>query len=180
MGRIHQGIALYHQGLAPELWHTGDTIKPGSRMKDPESMHFARFAARLAVERGVPAQSIHLLATTSTWEDGQQVIALARAREIKSILVVTDWYHSRRALRVLARQASTGRRAGSQPGTLEGSDAEPAIYYAPSADQDALGIAYGPENWWRHRAGWAAVLGELLKMCYYTLRYGVAPRYWGG
>ena len=83
--RIHQAISLYHQGLAPELWHTGDIPAAG------ESGSLTRRAARIAVEQGVPPQAIHLLSTTSTWQDGQQVVALARERQAKRILVVTDW-----------------------------------------------------------------------------------------
>jgi uncharacterized SAM-binding protein YcdF (DUF218 family) len=155
MERIHQGIALYKHGLAPELWHTGNTPTRG------ESIVFAQFAIRLAIEQGVPAQAIHLLATTSTWEDGQQVISLARERNLESILIVTDWYHSRRALCVLTQQATD--RAATEP--------KPTLYYASTMD-----IPYGPEDWWRYSKGWTTVLGELAKMGYYGLRYGISPQ----
>lgn len=143
--RIQQGIILYKQNLAPEVWHTGDVASCPS----------AQRAAQLAIERGVPAEAIHLLATTNTWEDGQEIAALAKERRLQSILVVTDWPHSRRALCVIKQQLA---------------DSGIAIYYAPPTDSP-----YGPENWWQHRASRAVVLKELIKIGFYWMRYGVAP-----
>lgn len=147
--RILRGISLYEQGLAPELWHTGNVIYPW-RTKSK-----AQFAAEFAIERGVPAEAIHLLATTSTWEDGQEIAALAKERHMQSVLVVTDWSHSRRALCVIKQQLA---------------DSGIAIYYAPPTDSP-----YGPENWWQHKAGRVVVLRELIKIGFYWMRYGVAP-----
>jgi hypothetical protein len=166
MDRMRRGIELYHQGLAPELWHTGDLPNPS------ESTSFALSAAQLAVENGVPARSVHLLETTSTWEDGQRVVALAQERNVVSILVVTDWYHSRRALSVLARWSAVRRLAGFRSEDRLTRDMDLAIHYVPAKDP-----VYTPENWWRHRKGRATVLEELAKMCFYWLRYGVSPWY---
>lgn len=137
--RILHGIALYGQGLAPELWHTGS---------------YAQSAARLAIEHGVPAEAIHLLSTTSTWEDGQEISAFAKQRQVDSILVVTSWYHSRRALCVIQQQ-------------LVGSGV--SIYYDPPA------LRYGSGNWWQYKDGWTAVCGELVRIGFYWWRYGLAP-----
>jgi uncharacterized SAM-binding protein YcdF (DUF218 family) len=147
--RTLHSITLYRQGLAPEIWHTGDCLCSG------ETISSAQSAAQFSIERGVPAEAIRLLATDSTWEDGQEIVALAKERQVQSILVVTDWTHSRRALCTIKKH-------------LAGSGI--AIYYAPLTDS-----FYGPENWWQHRHGRVVVFKELAKIGPYWVRYGVAP-----
>ncbi len=148
-GRTLRSITLYKQGLAPEIWHTGDCQCSG------EAISSAQSAARFSIERGIPAEAIHLLATASTWEDGQKIATLAKERQAQSILVVTDWSHSRRALCVIRRQ-------------LAGSGID--IYYAPSANPP-----YGPEDWWRSKYGRVVVFRELVKIGFYWARYGMVP-----
>ncbi len=141
--RMRCGIRLYEQNRVAELWRTGNV--PGS--------DFARRAAQLAMRNGVPQAAIHLLITNSTWEDGREIAALAKAHKIQSILIVTDWSHSRRALNVIHHH-------------LVGSDI--VVHYVPADDEP-----YQPDNWWQHKAGRRAVCWELGKMVYYWLRYGV-------
>jgi uncharacterized SAM-binding protein YcdF (DUF218 family) len=147
--RIQHGIELYKQRIAPQLWHTGDVVSPGMTVSD------AQVAARLAIQKGVPAGAIHLLSSTSTWEDGQAIATLARQQKVHSILVVTDWYHSRRALSVIQEQ-------------LAGSGI--SIYYDPPP-----GARYGPDNWWSYKYRRVEVVRELAKIGIYWLRYGLAP-----
>ncbi len=146
--RTLHSITLYRQGLAPEIWYTGDCLCSG------ETISFAQSAAQFSIERGVPAKAIRLLATTSTWEDGQEIAVLAKERQVQSILVVTNWAHSRRALCVIEQQ-------------LAGSGI--AIYYAPPNS------LYEPEKWWQHNRGRVAVFKELVKIGFYWVRYGTAP-----
>ena len=147
--RSQRGISLYKQGLASEFWHTGDVPRPGM------TTSYAQSHVQIAIEHGVPVEAIHLLATTSTWEDGQEIAALAQERQVQSILVVTDWRHSRRALCAIEKQLA---------------DRGVAIYYAPPTDS-----LYGPENWWQHKSGRVAVFRELVKIGFYWVRYGLAP-----
>jgi uncharacterized SAM-binding protein YcdF (DUF218 family) len=147
--RMLRGISLYKQGLGPELWHTGHTLGPR------EHMTRAQQAAQLAIAHDVPAEAIRLLASGSTWEDGQAIAAQIKDRQLKSIIVVTDWWHSRRALCVIKQQL-----AGSRV----------AVYYAPPPDSP-----YGPDNWWQERRGRALVFRELVKNGYYWSHYGVVP-----
>lgn len=140
-GRTAYGGELYRRGLAPALWHTGfPKGRPG---------------ITAAVEAtGVPGGSFQYLATTSTWSDGSEIARAARAQGLHSVLVVTDWWHSRRALCADRRQ-------------LAGSGV--AVYFAPAP------APVGPDTWWRDPTMRANVLTELLKLGYYTLRYGMLP-----
>jgi len=84
--RRRYGIELYRRGLAPELWLTGYASGQA-------------YTTKLMVEdAGIPQRAFRFLVTTSTWSDGQQIAAAIRARKLHSVLIVTDWWHSRRAL----------------------------------------------------------------------------------
>jgi uncharacterized SAM-binding protein YcdF (DUF218 family) len=147
--RSQYGISLYEQGLASEFWHTGDVLWLGKEQSPAQS------AAQLAIEHGVPAEDIYMLATTSTWEDGQKIAALVKERQTQSILIVTSWYHSHRALCVIKQQLA---------------DSGVTIYYAAPTD-----VLYGPEDWWLDKYGRITILTELVKIGYYWIRYGVSP-----
>lgn len=139
--RTLHGVTLYHQGLGPELWHTG----------------YARGKQRISAEilaRGVSAGAFHYLSTTSTWTDGEQIAAEIRARDLRRVLLVTDWWHSRRALCSLRSQ-------------LGEYSVEVAFSPAPSPT--------GPSDWWSDQATRTHVMSELVKMGYYIVRYGMRP-----
>lgn len=145
-----QGIELYRQGLAPQLWYTGD-------VPFPQMANFTdgQLARRFAIDQGVPPEKIRLLPTTSTWEDGQAIATAMNRNGTRRILVVTTWYHSRRALCVIQRQ-------------LMGTGI--VVYYSAPPS-----VPYGPENWWQKEEGLVAVSNELLKFGLYWWKYGLAP-----
>ncbi|MCS6882603.1 MAG: YdcF family protein [Oscillochloridaceae bacterium] len=145
--RDQHAINLYHQGIGQEIWRTGPVELPAGRLVER--------ARRLAQEQGVPEEAYFVLESYSTWDDGQQIAALARERQTRSVLIVTDWAHSRRALCVIGRHL-----AGS----------EVTVLYDHPHD-----LAITPDNWWRDAYGREAVLSELGKMGFYALRYGAAP-----
>jgi len=93
--------------------------------------------------------------TTSTWEDGREIAALVRQEGVHSILLITDWYHSRRALCVVRRQLA--------PDSI-------TLYYEPPPT-----VAYNPDNWWHSEDGLVSVVNELVKFGFYWWHYGVAP-----
>jgi len=151
--RTLHGIALYQRGLAPQLWFTGDA--PPSRLT---SFADARRAQELAEEQGVPASAIRRLRTTSTWEDGQEIARAVREAGINRLLVVTDWYHGRRALGILRQE-------------LANDDVE--VLFSPPPP-----LTYGPHDWWRQENGLVAVVNEYVKIGFYWWHYGLTP--WRG
>jgi uncharacterized SAM-binding protein YcdF (DUF218 family) len=145
--RADHAIDLYRQGLAPELWITGD--KPPPR-------DLTSFASRMrsrAIAAGVPPSAIQVLRSESTWEDGRAIAALAGAREVDSLLVVTSWTHSRRAMCVIQHQIPAG--------------AVQVSYDSPPNP------GHGPEWWWQSPDARNQVLMELIKLGGYALRYGL-------
>lgn len=145
--RDQHAIDLYHQGMGEEIWRTGPVELPAGRL--------VQRARQLAREQGVPEEAYFVLESYSTWDDGQQIAALARERQTRSVLIVTDWAHSRRALCVIGRHL-----AGS----------EVTVLYDYPRD-----LAIHPDNWWRDGYGREAVLTELGKIGFYALRYGTLP-----
>jgi uncharacterized SAM-binding protein YcdF (DUF218 family) len=142
--RTAYGVALYQSDLAPELWHTGY-----SRAE--------KHITTKVIERGhVPSAAFHYLPTTNTWSDGAQIAMALRERQLRSVLVVTDWWHSRRALCALHAQLA---------------DYEVTVTYA------AAPSPFGPDDWWCDAKMRAAVLHELGGIVGYGLRYGMNP--WG-
>ncbi|MFQ3661868.1 MAG: YdcF family protein [Chloroflexaceae bacterium] len=145
--RDQHAIDLYHQGIGQEIWRTGPVELPAGRL--------VQRARNLAQEQGIPDEAYFVLESYSTWNDGEQIAALARERQTRSVLIVTDWAHSRRALCIISRH-------------LAGSPV--AVYYDHPHD-----LAIQPDNWWRDAYGREAVLSELGKMGLYALRYGTLP-----
>lgn len=144
--RDQHAIDLYREGYAREIWRTGET--PGGSL-------VVQKARRLALEQGVPASAFVPVITDSTWTDGREIARMAQERKVERVLIVTDWPHSRRAMCVINRHlANTG---------------VVAIYDGPRNPP------YTPADWWRDPEGRYIVPGELLKTCYYLLRFGVAP-----
>ena len=140
--RTDYAIALYHRNLAPELWQTG----------------YARtqIVFREVIKNEPDPSAFRFLTTTSTWSDGMAIAQMIRERKVHSVIIVTDWWHSRRAL------CSTMEQLQGYPVTI-------SFSASPSPA--------GPQNWWRNADIRANVLSELLKMVYYSIRYGWTP--WG-
>ncbi len=148
--RLCHGFELYKRGMAPEIWYTGD--KPLETRSDFMDSEMAlNFAARY----GVPKEKIKLLPSTSTFEDGKSIAALVKEKKIKSLIVVTSWYHTRRAMNVLHHCLA---------------DTNVIIYISSSTN-----LPFTPDNWWRDEEGLVSVVNEAIKTALYWRRYGVAP-----
>jgi uncharacterized SAM-binding protein YcdF (DUF218 family) len=143
--RIDRGIALFQRDLAPEIWITGDGKGTGNPAKSAER----------ARREGVPAEAIRILLSTSTWEDAGAAAALAARRNVHSVLVVTSWYHSRRALCVMQR-----RFAGSGV----------AVYH-----DSAPNSQYGADSWWRYVGTWYRVAREVAAFGWYWADHDLSP-----
>ena len=148
--RLEQAVALYKQGLAPELWYTGDA----SQGEEP-FVRDAQAARQAAIQMGVPADAITLLPTTSTWEDGQQITGLAKQKGYRRILVVTSWYHGRRGLCIIHHDTR---------------DTAIQVSY-----QAAYNTTFGPDSWWHNEEGLLDVTNELIKIGFYWWKYGLVP-----
>jgi uncharacterized SAM-binding protein YcdF (DUF218 family) len=139
--RTAYGVALLRRGAAPQLWHT--SYPRGEK----------RITARVLAS-GVPPASFRWLSSNSTWNDAEQFARQVREQRLDSILVVTDWWHGRRAL------CADRHNLRGEPIT---------IHYT------AAPATFGPENWWHDPKTRQNVLSELVKLAYYAVRYGMWP-----
>ncbi len=107
---------------------------------------------RLLVSAGVPAKAIELEnRSKTTRENAQFTIRLLREKQVKRVIVVTSWYHSRRALACFRHDAP-----------------EIKFFSRPSY------FASARADWSNHHIG-SRIRLEYVKLLGYWMRYGVWP-----
>jgi uncharacterized SAM-binding protein YcdF (DUF218 family) len=106
----------------------------------------------ILLKRGVPTGVIQMETNSmTTRENAEFTIQLLRAQKIHSAILVTSWYHARRALK-----------------TFEHIAPEMTFYSRPSY------FAFAREDW-PQRGNGRRIRLEFLKLPGYWLRYGVNP-----
>jgi uncharacterized SAM-binding protein YcdF (DUF218 family) len=152
--RAAEAARLYREGRAPLVLLTDDGVLGGWSEAEQRNPRFVELAAAELRRGGVPAESVKVLDArpTSTHDEAGAVCAYAAGRGLRSLVVVTSAYHSRRALWTWRR---VFRRSGVEVGL------EPA----------AGAGTPGAWTWWLSAAGWRQVAGEYVKMVYYVARY---------
>jgi uncharacterized SAM-binding protein YcdF (DUF218 family) len=107
---------------------------------------------RLLIQAGVPAGAIQLEGKSrTTRENAEFTVKLLRAEKVRRVIIVTSWYHSRRALKCFEHFAP-----------------EMKFYSRPSY------FAFAREDWTRLGISKRMRL-EFLKLPGYWIRYGVNP-----
>ena len=103
-------------------------------------------------QKGVPASAIEMENnSTTTRENAEFTIKLLRAENVRSVILVTSWYHARRALKTFEHYAP-----------------ELKFYSRPSY------ATFAREEWPQRGNGHRMRL-EFLKLPGYWFRYGVNP-----
>lgn len=152
--RAAEAARLYAEGRAPVVLLSDDGVQGGWSQAEQRNPRFVELAAAELARGGVPAESVRVLGgrPTNTHDEAAAVRAYAAEKGLRSLLVVTSAYHSRRALWTWRRVfEGSGVRVGLEP--AEGARTP------------------GAWSWWLSAAGWRQVAGEYVKMSYYVLRY---------
>jgi len=148
-------VRLFQEMRAPAVLLTNDGVRGSwSRTLQRNPLMVERAKLQM-IWAGVPADRIEVLPgrMTSTYDEAVALRDYLRAHRIKSVLVVTSAYHTRRALWTMRRVlADSGVQIGIEP-------AEP------------LSGATSLSTWWWHRRGWQLVGGEYVKLAYYRWHY---------
>jgi len=133
--RIDHAVALFQRGLAPRLLLTGSEW----------GIDWAARSRQRALELGVPASA--LLLDPAPRSTRQEAICLARlvpTLGVRSVIVVTEAFHSGRAFRQFTRTlAPAGIRVLSCPARPDG---------------------FPPPRWWEEPGLRALVLGEAARL----------------
>jgi uncharacterized SAM-binding protein YcdF (DUF218 family) len=146
---------LYSEGRAPLIILTNDNVQGGWSVAEQRNPMFVELAAEELKRKGVPAEKIEAIMgeASGTYEEALRLREYAVNRNLRSLLVVTSAYHSRRALWTLRR-------------VFEGSGITIGL------DTPATGIQTPmPATWWWYITGWKIVPGEYVKMIYYWVKY---------
>lgn len=153
--RTRRAAELFHEGRAPLVVLTNDNTRGSWSSAQQRNPYFVERATDKLVEGGVPAERIRIVPdlASGTHEEALIVKQYAVRQGMRSVLVVTSAYHSRRALRSL-RQSFEGT------GVTVGLETTPINSPTPS-----------PGFWWLRPEGWRTVGGEYLKLIYYWFKY---------
>lgn len=153
--RTHRAAQLFHEGRAAKIALTNDNLHSGWSAEQQRNPLFVEQAFDELTNQGVPAGRIEIVpgAVTSTYDEALRLRQYALARSVRSLLVVTSAYQSRRALWTLRR-------------VFERSDIAIGLDSVEPGEQSPT-----PATWWLHRLGWKLVPGEYLKIIYYRLKH---------
>jgi len=148
--RTIHALNLYKQQRAPVVVFTGGAL-PGQ----PPEISSARVALRYALARGLPAEVALVVDTAqSTYDEATLVRDLAAHHGWRSLIIVTDPYHTRRAVRTFRAIIP---------------DVQGTASVAPFLDTFADPLSRGVRVW-------RYATAELIKMSFYRLHYGIPLR----
>lgn len=154
--RSEAAARLFREGRAPRVILTNDGDRgPWSPVEQRNPLNVEN-AAHLLRLRGVPARRITVLppVVSGTHDEAVLLRDYARRNDLRSLLVVTSAYHSRRARWTLER-------------VFAGTGIEVHVATVPSGVQTPR-----PAFWWLFPSGWSMVAAEYPKLLFYRLRYG--------
>lgn len=155
--RNQKAAALYRQGVAPKILLTNDGIKGGWDKKERRNPYYVERARWELIGQGVPEDAIEILPGTvsGTEAEAELLIKTTREKDLKSVLLVTSAYHTRRTLWTFEKTALKNN-----------SSVEIGIESPPTGQQTPP-----PFYWWATATGWHAVAAEYVKIVYYWLFY---------
>jgi uncharacterized SAM-binding protein YcdF (DUF218 family) len=153
--RTHKAAELYREGRAPVVLLTDDHTRGGWSSAQQRNPFFVERALEELMKAGVPAEKIKIVPgiASGTRVEASLLSDYSARQGLRSLLVVTSEYHSRRALRSLQQ---------SFAGTEIAIGLDPAV--AP--------MTPSPIFWWLQLEGWRTVGGEYVKLVYYWFSYG--------
>lgn len=170
--RPERAAELFKQGEAPEILVSGfgDCL----------------FNESLLETNGVPAADIKLEAESrTTRENAKFSIALLRKMRAKCVIIVTSWYHSRRALacfehyapeiKFYSRPSYFGYPQGANAETLkpEMSEVNKATPHPTLSPSEAERVRAARKQEWKQVRGYTD--SEYWKLLGYWVCYGVCP-----
>ena len=152
--RTNKAAEIFKTGMAPKIFLTDDGSQGGWDKREQRNPFFAERARRELIKQGVPEVAIEILPGVVEGTRDEAVLAekTLRERDLKSILLVTSPYHTRRTLSTFE--------------TVLGNAAEVGIA-SPAPGEQSPRANY----WWLSPNGWQFVAAEYLKIAYYWLFY---------
>jgi uncharacterized SAM-binding protein YcdF (DUF218 family) len=153
--RGQEAARLLLEGRSQRILITNDNQTGPWSSTDQRNLFFYERSLMVIKRAGVPDDRVEVLLqpVTSTYEEAELVRHYAEEHRLRSVLIVTSAYHSRRALWVFSR---VFRQTGIQVGLMS----------VKPGDQSPR-----PATWWFSLRGWKLVPTEYIKMIYYVIKY---------
>lgn len=153
--RTHLAAQMFKEGRTAKIILTNDNQYGGWSNAQQRNPFFVERAREELEGSDIPSESIETLPQTvsSTYEEARLLREHASAHGLRSLLVVTSAYHSRRAWWTFCH-------------VFKGSGIEVGMVIVPPGQQTPM-----PASWWLRPRGWSMVAGEYLKLIYYWIAY---------
>jgi len=153
--RTNKAAAIFKQGAAPKIILTDDGEQTGWSRAEKRNIPYVEMAQRNLIALGVPAEDIEIIKPlgSGTIYEAQLFREKARQENLKTVLLVTSAYHTRRVAWTFGR-------------VFENADVEFGIVSPPPGEQTPP-----PNFWWLVPRGWSFVAGEYVKSFYYWVYY---------
>ncbi len=157
IARTDEAAKLFKEKIAPKIFLTNDGLKGGWNQKEQRNPYFVERARWQLIAHGVPAEAIEILPeiVDGTNDEANLLVKVCAERNLKSLLLVTSAYHTRRTLLTFGRVVSRNN-----------SPLNIGIKF-PSSEEKIP----SPFSWWFDIPGWKTVGAEYVKIVYYWLVY---------
>lgn len=155
--RTQEAAEIFKKGIAPKIFLTNDGLQGGWNQKEQRNPYFAELARWELIRQDIPEEAIEILPTVvkGTNDEANLLARVSAERKLKSLLLVTSAYHSRRALWTFERAMSRNNVSLNI-----GIESPPTGQQTPP-----------PSTWWLNSTGWRMVGLEYVKIVYYWLVY---------
>lgn len=153
--RVRHAAQLLKEGRAPRIILTNDNQRGGWSTEKQQNPLFVELASEELQSLGIRPDQFEIvsLSTPGTHDEALSLRKYAQTHRLKSLLIVTSAYHSRRALWTFQR-------------VFSGSETEVGLDTVETGQQTP-----NPATWWLHLRGWRMVPAEYVKLVYYKLRF---------
>ena len=152
--RTRRAARAYNDGVADKVILTDDGGYAGWSTTERRNPPFVYLAKKELIAQGVPEEDIEVLLpqVTGTIYEARALSERIQNGKIRSVLLVTSAYHSRRAVWTFENEISKDVRIGV-------------------VSPDSREPLPGPSAWWLSPGGWRLVAGEYVKFVVYWLFY---------
>lgn len=153
--RTRTAADLYKQGVAPKIFITDDGQRSGWSQAEQTNPPYVVLEQRELIANGVLPDAITVLPgkVSGTDDEAAKLAAEADTGTLKSVVIVTSAYHSRRALWTFDR-------------ILSDKNIDIGVSFAPPG-----GATPKTWSWWMGFRGWQMVAGEYIKLAVYRMYY---------
>jgi uncharacterized SAM-binding protein YcdF (DUF218 family) len=149
--RPFEAARLYHSGYAPRILITQLRLDPTHDLGLTTPDH--DIARKVLLKQGVPESALIAVGqgVRNTYEEALAVGDWVKENSASHIIIPTDIFHTRRSRWIFRK-------------TLKGLGTQVTVDAVPVRE-------YTADEWWKDERGIVAFQNEVLKFCYYLLKY---------